>query len=131
MRNLSVLIVDDDDLIRSCMKVMFERVFGWKEIVVSESGELALRELENSNFDLLFTDRTMPPGMNGEELIRKAKLIRPGIKTIMMTGDPEVFGADVYGNDSVEIDVGADVVIKKPAQIFEIENGVCRLFPPR
>ena len=46
-----------------------------------ESGDMLTEE----PFNILITDLRMP-GMDGFELIQKARIIQPGIKTILMTG---------------------------------------------
>lgn len=121
MKDLSVLIVDDDYQIRDLMKEIFSRL-KWNA-AAAQNGDEALKILREKKFDLLFTDRTMP-GMLGEDLIWRAKLVRSGIKIIMMTGD-----VNFEEIQRKAMGAGADKVLRKPATLSEIENAVNNLFP--
>jgi two-component system response regulator (stage 0 sporulation protein F) len=121
MKDLSVLIVDDDYQIRDLMKEIFSRL-KWNA-AAAQNGDEALKILREKKFDLLFTDRTMP-GMLGEDLIWRAKLVRSGIKIIMMTGD-----GNFEEIQRKAMGAGADKVLRKPATLSEIENAVNNLFP--
>ena len=52
------------------------------------SGHDAIEVLETDKpIDLLFSDVVMPNGMNGIELAREAKRLRPGIKVLLTSGN--------------------------------------------
>lgn len=122
MKNLSVLIVDDNPMIGKFLESVFSMALKWETIVARANGDEALEAIRGQKFDLLFTDRTMP-GMNGEDLIWRVKLIEPGIKIIMMTGD-----ADFEEIRRIAINEGADEVLRKPSGLQEIINAVNKLF---
>jgi CheY-like chemotaxis protein len=66
-----VLIIDDDDLVVDLLKVIFTS-FGY-EVTTAHDGKEGV-ELFNSssNFDMIFTDITMP-GMDGNEVARSIR----------------------------------------------------------
>lgn len=80
-----LLVVDDDPLVRSVLGAVFERLGHRAEVL--ESGESALRRLqEGADCDLLLTDLSMP-GLNGIDLLREARRLRPGLPCILLTGN--------------------------------------------
>lgn len=122
IRELSVLIVDDESSIRALMRDIFSMSLNWRTIVSTQNAELALEAMKGQKFDLLFTDRQMP-GILGEELASRAKVVYPNIKIILMSGDdPDEF-------ERVALAAGADRVLRKPAQLFQIEKTIGELFP--
>ena len=44
-----------------------------------------------TTIDLLFTDMVMPNGMNGQDLIRAARSLRPDVKVLLTSGYSEQF----------------------------------------
>lgn len=84
-----VLIVDDEIMIRRGLS----KIIQWKKIGYELAGAVgnakeALEILESQEIDALLTDISMPE-MTGLELIRAAKLRRPGIKTVVISGYSE------------------------------------------
>jgi DNA-binding NtrC family response regulator len=77
-----ILIADDEAEIREILKDLLEDL---GEVVCVENGALALKQLEQSHFDLVITDYNMPQ-LNGMELLRTVNEM--GIKTsiIWITG---------------------------------------------
>ena len=79
-----VLVVEDEARVRD-MSVAALRDLGYT-VRQADSGENALRLLdENLPVTLLFTDIVMP-GINGRELADRAKALRPGLKVLYTTG---------------------------------------------
>lgn len=80
----SVLIVDDNDLVRRAMDMTLQRV-GHRVFVVTE-GAAALEILSGpEDIDVLITDYAME-GMNGVELIHEARRLRPNLPVMLITG---------------------------------------------
>jgi CheY-like chemotaxis protein len=79
-----VLVVDDEDGVRQFVaSVLQEAAF---DAVEADGGRAALQRLESgAEFDLLLTDVRMP-GMDGFELARRARALRPELRVLFMTG---------------------------------------------
>lgn len=85
MKTKRILIVDDDLFITEAMQKILQ---SWNyEVSSCDRGEQALNRLGQEIFDILITDFHMPE-MDGLELIRRAKIISPEIKAIIVTGFP-------------------------------------------
>ncbi|MCX8477364.1 MAG: response regulator [Sphingomonas sp.] len=79
-----VLVVDDDPLVRDTT-ANWLREFGY-DVLEADSGPSALAILDgNSKVDILVTDLVMP-GMHGYALASEARLRRPGMPVILITG---------------------------------------------
>jgi len=121
-RALNVLVVDDQDIICELIAAHLS-ADGHQPVMISDATD-ALRRFEESPFDLLVTDQSMP-GMSGEQLARSVKERKPETRVIMLTG----FGNDVMTNsNSTE---GIDRVLAKPVSsdqlrkaIFEVTNPI-------
>lgn len=80
-----LLLVDDDEVFaEAAAKIL--RSAGY-EVIVAPDHRLALQTLEaDGPVDLMVADIVMPDRVNGLALGRMARLRRPGIKIIYMTG---------------------------------------------
>ncbi len=85
MKTKKLLIVDDDVFVARAMQKVLQS-YNY-EVLSYERGEQALDRLRQQFFDILITDLQMPE-MDGLELIRRAKIIQPEIKAILVTGSP-------------------------------------------
>jgi CheY-like chemotaxis protein len=89
MKNLmrmKILIVDDDPVIQKLIKNMLAKD-GYKHIRTADSGEEALKIMQNSPPDLVVLDIQLP-GMKGYEVSRimRANKATAHIPILMMTG---------------------------------------------
>jgi len=83
-----VLLVDDEDVVRASTAHMLEDL-GFQVVEVA-SAERALDLLrERNDFVLLVTDHLMP-GMTGAELVRAARVPRPDMPALIISGYAEV-----------------------------------------
>jgi PAS domain S-box-containing protein len=81
----TVLLVEDEELVRGTATRMLEAL-GYAVLQAGSPEEaLALCQRPEVRFDLLLTDVVMP-GMKGTELQRRVAALRPGIKTLFMSG---------------------------------------------
>jgi CheY-like chemotaxis protein len=83
-----VLLVDDEETIRTLGKQMLERI-GF-EVVTAGDGREALEVFEKQKdlIDLVLLDVTMPH-MDGEETFRELRRIDPDVRVIMSSGYTE------------------------------------------
>ncbi len=80
-----VLVVDDRPEMRDVMRSTVESLGSCVSVIAVPSGEEALLEIQLEPFDLLVAD-VLLPGINGMELMNKAKKHKPDLKVILVTG---------------------------------------------
>jgi DNA-binding response OmpR family regulator len=83
-----VLLVDDDARCRECVRELLEMT-GFTVIeAVDATAALTIIAIAPSSIDLLLTDVNMP-GIDGIELARRVRLLRPETRVLYMSGsDP-------------------------------------------
>ncbi len=80
---LQVLVIDDDAVVgRSFDRVLSEKGY---EVSTALSGEEALDTMNETNFDVVFTDIKMP-GMDGLEVAERIKARCPWTPVVVITG---------------------------------------------
>ncbi len=105
-----VLLVDDEEDILWGLSDSLKKE--GLEVLTAQDGEEALVHLEDGPIDVMVTDLRMP-GMNGVQLLLKAKELQPEINVIVMTA---------YGSDEIRREVlerGAIHYLEKP---FDFED---------
>ena len=115
----SVLVVEDDSDVRDYVVETLASL-GYKVFEAGEA-ESALRLLdENPSVHLLLTDVVMP-GMNGRKLAEEARLRRPDLKILYMTG---------YSRNAImhqgRLDIGVDL-LQKPISSEQLAGAVRRM----
>ena len=81
---MRILVVDDDEDLRSCIQEFLRRR-GY-HVDVAENGLEAVKQLEHQEPHLVISDIQMP-GMNGVELLRTTRDRFPDVPVILMTGN--------------------------------------------
>jgi CheY-like chemotaxis protein len=93
---IAILVVDDDALIAMSTVDMLEDL--GHEVIEAHSGGRALEILQNGRaVDLIITDYSMPE-MNGAQLAKAARVMRPDVPILLATGYAELpsgFGVDL------------------------------------
>jgi CheY-like chemotaxis protein len=81
----TILVVDDDPMVRGVIHTALCR--GGYRVIDGGGAAEALRLVEDHDhsIELLLTDIEMP-GMNGIELARRMRLVRPELKVLFMSG---------------------------------------------
>jgi signal transduction histidine kinase/ActR/RegA family two-component response regulator len=107
--HVSVLLVDDDDGVRTVAEAMLEEL-GYVVHAVS-GGAAALKALEGQQFALLLTDVAMP-GMSGVELAQQVRPLAPDLPILFASGyaDIQTFGEGLSEEN----------VLKKPYRITDL-----------
>ena len=84
----TVLVIDDEETIRSLVRDVLEEA-GYT-VLEAPDGARALEVLQSRvAIDLLITDVGLPGGVNGRQVADAARLTRPGLKTLFITGYAE------------------------------------------
>lgn len=78
-----ILLVDDEPNVLSALRRVFQQEN--YQVVTAGNGQEALDLLRRETFHLMISDYMMPV-MNGGELLRQAKALRPELIRIMLTG---------------------------------------------
>ncbi len=84
----TILVVDDDKSICSLFRRCFEKEgFG---VVDSQTVEEAVRRMEDTEFDAVFSDIVIASGDDGIELLKTAGALQPDTPFVLITGRPEI-----------------------------------------
>ncbi|MEW6412639.1 MAG: response regulator [Candidatus Zixiibacteriota bacterium] len=117
--SVSVLIVDDEEMMRNLLEKILARE-GYN-ILTAEDGVAALEILNSNQIDLVISDMKMPR-MNGFELLKHVKQEHPQTGVIIMTA----YGDTYTVKDALLL--GADEYITKPFKSYEISLVVERAY---
>ncbi len=117
--SVSVLIVDDEQMMRSLLEKILARE-GYK-IHSVEDGVAALEYLKEHHIDIVISDMKMPR-MDGFELLGIVKKEYPHIGVIIMTA----YGDTYTVKDALLL--GADEYVTKPFKSYEISLVVERAY---
>jgi CheY-like chemotaxis protein len=117
-----VLIVDDDEVIRSLLRLTLPDE-GY-DLVEAEDGDQALQITAARQPSLVLLDWRMP-GTSGEGVLTALKQTYPDLPVIVLTAEPE---AKVR---TLAESLGADVFVAKPFSPLQLLGSVERLLPER
>jgi DNA-binding response OmpR family regulator len=107
-----VLLVDDDDAVRTMMSLTLEHK-GF-EVVPAANVPEALKLITTESFDVLITDLHMPNPSDGFAVITAMRHIQPKALTLLVSGYPDVKSA----MDAILLE--ADEIIVKPFETKEL-----------
>jgi len=113
----TVLLVEDEPMVRSVAERALTR-HGYT-VITADSGEDALEILaKNEPVDLLISDVVMP-GMDGPTMVREARLSRPELKILFMSG---------YAEEQLRksIDIENVNFLPKPFSVVELAEAARR-----
>ena len=84
LEQAKILIVDDEDLFRTMLRAMVEKI-GYSNISEASSGSAALIMAKKSKPDIIMLDINMPD-MDGIIVAQQMNKISPNSQIVMMTG---------------------------------------------
>jgi CheY-like chemotaxis protein len=115
-RSLNLLLVDDHDGVRETTAAMLEDLGHIAHTAMD--GNSILNHLRDNadDVDLLITDYAMPH-LSGSEVVRRAREIRPGLPSIIMTGYAE--GSANFADDNI-------VALSKPFLPAQLKAAIAR-----
>jgi DNA-binding NtrC family response regulator len=112
-RNVKILIIEDDDEMRSLLKDFVEEE-GFEADSV-EKGISAFKKLMTESFDLIITDIRMP-GYSGLDILPELKRLQPEIPIVVITA----FGSEeVYRK---ALSRGANAYLEKPIHFHKLKE---------
>jgi signal transduction histidine kinase len=117
-RSRAILVVEDEPLVREVLQVYLAE--DQHDVTVAENGRDGLEKFRGGRFDLVLTDRAMPE-MNGDELAKEIKKLRPEQKIILLTG----FGDLMTG--AGEQPEGVDLVVSKPFTLNTLRESLVKI----
>ncbi|CAA6827106.1 MAG: Sensory box sensor histidine kinase/response regulator [uncultured Sulfurovum sp.] len=117
--NLNILIVEDILVNREFLKEMFKVFFG---VIVdsAENGEVAVDQVRNKDYDIIFMDMRMPV-LDGVEATKQIRTFNKEVPIVCMS-------ANVYREDKHEAQMaGMNDFIEKPLEPKDIEERLIQL----
>jgi two-component system cell cycle sensor histidine kinase/response regulator CckA len=113
----AVLLVEDQAMILRLGKAMLERL-GYAVLAAATPAEaIRLAEIHPGGIDLVLTDVVMPE-RNGRDLVERLRAVRPGLRSLFMSG----YTSDIIANQRV-LDEGVQF-IQKPFSMQELAKKV-------
>ena len=106
-----VLLVDDETIFTKNMAKLLK--FRGYEVTAVNSGDAAIRELEQSHFDVIVLDLKMP-GMDGITTLKEIKKLGLFTETLILTGHGSIDSA------LEAMKLGAYDYLTKPCEIDEL-----------
>ncbi len=82
----TILVVDDEEMIRTLFKETLEEL--GHTVMLAGDALAGLELVKKGDFALVFLDLKMP-GMDGAELFRQMKMVKPRLPVIIITGYPD------------------------------------------
>jgi len=111
----TVLLVEDNPEVASVSRNLLEQL-GFNVHRVADA-EAALREIERSHIDLVFSDIVMPGRLDGLGLARHLREIRPDLPVLLATG---------YSDAAVDVR-GDFPILRKPYEIHQLSKAIATL----
>ncbi len=112
-KSLRILFADDELHLQELIAAEVPRM--GHQVIVCADGKAAVAELEKNSFDCLLVDLDMP-GLNGIDVIAKAKSIAPTIEAIVLTGKGSTESA------IAALRLGAFDYLVKPCRLVELKS---------
>jgi len=122
LEGLKILFADDESSIREVMQLELERM--GHEATICPDGLTAAAALERNTYDCVLVDLDMP-GMNGIQVIERAKELAPETEAVVLTGKSSL------GTAVAALRQGAFDYLTKPCKLVELESLLSRIAQKR
>ncbi|MCC7085438.1 MAG: sigma-54-dependent Fis family transcriptional regulator [Pirellulales bacterium] len=119
---MKLLFADDERTLQELMRIELDRM--GHEVTVCPDGLTAVAALERNTYDCLIVDLDMP-GLNGVQVIAKAKQLSPDTDAVVLTGKSSLETA------VAALRYGAFDYLTKPCKLVEIEALLNRVMQKR
>lgn len=119
---LRILFADDEPSIRELLQLELERM--GHETTTCPDGRVAVAELERNSYDCVLVDLDMP-GLNGIQVIERAKELAPETEAVILTGKSSLDTA------IAALRQGAFDYLTKPCKLVELESLLTRIAQKR
>ena len=106
-----ILVVDDEAAIRELLAKTL--ALADYDVDVAPEGRTAVERLRGSSYDLLITDLRMP-GVDGLSVIREARLFRPDLPVVIITG----FSTETRAIEAINLGVAG--YLTKPFRVPKV-----------
>jgi signal transduction histidine kinase/ActR/RegA family two-component response regulator len=120
-RRETILVVDDDELVRKSVIAQMKSL-GYSTIEAASPAEVLKLIAAAEPFDLLFSDIVMPGPMDGVELARQARELRPDLKVMLTSGFPDLKTARSSEESYVKWRL-----LKKPYRRSELQQALAEM----
>jgi signal transduction histidine kinase len=111
-----ILVVDDDRDVRQMTGEMLTERGYFVELAADADAALAILQ-RDGGFDVMLVDYVMP-GTNGESLVKIVRSLRPGLRTLMMTGHAAL---------QLGEEIGIENIIRKPFNVATLDERLARV----
>ena len=118
IKNLKILLVDDDEWIRDSLSLFFEAE--GCNLLTFETAEEGMEAVKQQAYDIVISDYKLP-GMDGLEFLRRVKEKQPNAFEILVTA---------YANCEIEKEanaIGVKDIIPKPFTSEDVETSLSRI----
>jgi CheY-like chemotaxis protein len=114
-RKYRILVVDDQEMVRDCILMLLSH--DGHEVETASGGPNALALYNRSEFDLVFTDYSMPV-MKGDELAASIKARAPDQPIVLVTADAELLRV------SGTVPASVDWLVQKPFTLDDLRRAI-------
>ena len=118
IKNMKILLVDDDEWIRDSLSLFFEAE--GCNLLTFETAEEGMEAVRKQAYDIVISDYKLP-GMDGLEFLRRVKEKQPKIFEVLITA---------YTNCEIvkqAKDIGVKDIIPKPFTSEDVETSLSRI----
>ena len=122
LKEMKIMLIDDDEWIRDSMSIFFESE-GCR-LLAFETAEEGLEEFKREVYDIIIADYRLP-GMDGLEFLRQIQELHPDTMKILITA----YGSRELVSEGEKI--GIHDFIEKPFTTKTIEGSLSRLIENR